>query len=140
MTDRVRAACKALDAKGTFSCKDVVYHIDPADSRGELNVRRAFQDICDRGELVRIGRAKYRHIEGRAPTADVRQRIYRAMHVKGVFCAADIVKLTEADQSYVSAVIRRLARTGDLELTGRTGKTNRFRVRHADKFYLEHVK
>lgn len=140
MTDRIRAAAKHL---GTFSRRDLYHYIDdqdPVDAPGERSFRRAWQGLRRRRELVRIEREKYGLDSDRAPAADVRRRIYRAMHVKGVFCAADIVKLTEADQSYVSAVIRRLARTGDLELTGRTGKTNRFRVRHADKFYLEHVK
>jgi len=140
MTDRVRAACKALDADGPFSRKDVVYHIDPADDRGELSVRRAFQGIYDRGELVRIGRGKYRNVKDMAPVSDVRQRIYRAMHIKGAFCAADIVKLADADQSYISAVIRKLVKIGRLELTGKAGGTKVFRVRHKDRFYLEYVK
>jgi len=140
MTDRVRAVCRALDAKGPFSRRDVVWHVDPNDGREELSARRAFQGIYGRGELIRLGRGKYRHIDGRAPTADVRRRIYRAMHVKGAFCAADIVKLVDADQSYVSARIRSLVKSGWLEFTGKTGKTNRFRVRHKDRFYLEHVK
>lgn len=61
------------------------------------------------------------------------------MHVKGAFCAADIRRLTDADQSYISAVIRRLVEAGDLELTGKKGKFKFFRVKQANDFYLKFV-
>jgi len=140
MTDRVRAACKALDANGPFSRRDVVWHVDPNDGREELSARRAFQGIYGRGELIRLGRGKYRHIDGRAPTADVKCKIYRAMHIKGAFCAADIKKLTDADKSYISAVIRKLAKVGDLELIGKSGKDKIYQVKWTNRFYLEYVK
>ena len=140
MADRVRAAAKSLDCPEGFSRKDVMYEVDPHAGQEERSLENAFHDLRKRGEIRRIGYAKYRVATDLAPRAGVRQKIYRAMHIKGAFCAKDIRVLTDADPSYILMVIRKLRQSGHLERTGGSTRGNIFRVKQRDKFYLEFVK
>lgn len=141
ITQKVRDAAKEMTDKGShFSVRDLVWHMDTSSAREDRSVRRAFVDLRKRGEIKRIGYAKYRFVKDLTPKANVRQRIYRAMHVKGAFCARDIKILTDADKSYIMAIIRKLKNAGHLEYTGRSKAGNHYRVRQADEFYLNFVK
>lgn len=143
MTDRVRAACRKLSSSynsGYFSRRDVYYEVDPEPGQEYRSFERTWQDLIDRGEIAKQFDRFYIYNPEAAPTFDVRKKIFRAMHIKGAFCAADIKKLTDADQSYISAVIRKMVKAGDLELTGKKGKFKFFRVKNSKEFYLEKVK
>lgn len=139
MTDRIREAAGALNGRKWFSRHEVFNQAEVM-----LSERSGFFDCWNelrkRGELVKLGPEKYRYDPEKAARADVRIRIFRAMHVKGAFCAADIAKLSEADDSYVRAVIRVMVKDGWLEFTGKKGRVKFFRVRNSEKFYLEYVK
>jgi hypothetical protein len=141
MVDRVRAACKTFKKPGWFTRMEVFFEVDPELGQECRSFERTWQDLIGRGELVKVHADKkiYRYNKSTAPVSKVREKTLRAMHIKGAFCAADIKKLTDGDQSYISAVIRKLAKAGDLELTGKVGKTKMYRVKNSSKFYLEKV-
>jgi len=140
MTDRIRRAARTLSDRKWFSKKEL---FDAVETRSRLEDRsflRSWRDIYLRGEIVRLGEAKYRYVPENSPRSDVRNRIYRAMHVKGVFCGKDIQKLTEADHSYIMATIRKLVKAGHLEFTGKNNQHKIFRVRNSHTFYLKFVR
>lgn len=140
MAARVRAAASKI--KGAFFREDIVIHLDLW-AREMKTFDTCWLDMQRRGELIKHGNIKfeyYTYNPAVAPKADVKNRIMRAMHVKGAFSAADIVKLTEADRSYIYATIRRMVKAGELEFTGFHEQVKRFRVRNSEKFYLERVK
>jgi len=137
MVYRIRRA--AANAIAPFCRADIF-------DRAEILVKdrpgfnRSWNDLRKTGELKKLGYQKYRYDPRLLPTADVKKRIYRAMHVKGAFSASDISKLTEAHISYAQSTIRKLTKAGDLEFTGSRAHFKYFRVRNSEKFYLERVK
>jgi phage FluMu protein gp41 len=142
MTDRVRGACRKLSRCGWFTRQDALDAVAPCgdEVRG---FGQAWQDLVDRKELTRAmgidnGR-HYRYNILAAPKCNIAAKIYRAMHVRGAFSAADIRRLTDADISYIGQTIRKLAAEGWLELTGKRGRVKIYRVRDDMKFYLEFV-
>lgn len=139
MTDRIREAAKELNDRKWFSRRDVFNHAEILVSE-EASFKACWLELRKRGELVRLGREKYYYNPEKAARPDVKNRIHRAIHIKGAFCSADVAKLSEADISYVAEIIRGLAKAGWLELTGKQGHVKFFRVRNSEKFYLEHVK
>jgi len=142
MTDRVRAAAKALSRPEGFSRKRLFHYMDGTDpftSAEERSFYKTWEELRKRGEIVRIEYAKYRFVDGLAPKANMRLRIFRAMYVRRAFTTAQIKKLTDADSSYIQALIRKLVKARHLEYTGRNGREKVFRVRHADKFYVDIV-
>lgn len=139
-TDRIREAAQKLSARGCFSKRDIYFDIDDSDPVCFSSFHRCWYDLRKRGEIERLGREKYQYINSFRPRADVRLRIFRAMHVKGAFCSMDIQRLSGADISYILATIRRLVKRGYLELTGKSDKGNIFRVRHNSKFYQKLVR
>lgn len=141
IADRMRAVCKLSEP---FSRRDLYYRMDdasPLNSKELKSFKRTWDDLRKRGEIVRaeFPLGKYIYNPSAAPVSGVRNRIYRAMHVQGAFCAADIKKLTDADQSYISLLIRKLEKDGMLEMTGKSEKKQIFRVRNSNKFYLEMI-
>lgn len=71
-----------------------------------------------------------------------RDRIRRAMHIKGSFSVADVARLTDGDPAYINEIIRDLVSQGDLEVMGRLkgiGAPKVYRVRHRDGFYKKYV-
>ena len=137
MAARVRAAVRLMP--GPFSRDEIINSMDLW-SRELQTFNTSWLDMRRRGELLQTNDDQYRYNSTAAPQADVKNRMMRAMHVKGVFSAADIKKLTEADLSYVHAVIRRMVKAGELEFTGYYDRVKRFRVKNSEKFYLERVK
>lgn len=134
---RVRAAARKL---GTFSPTDIVYELDVELPR-EKSVRNTVRSLYERGEIERISKGVYRYVDGKAPVPHVRKRIFRAMYVRRKFCAKDIKILTDADKSYIQALIRRLVKRGILERIGESAEGKVVvRILHADQFYLEFVK
>ena len=140
--NEIREASKAL---GTFSIREL--------ARSEV-IRsfirpRKVQDIVYQlrqdGEIERVSEGVYRYIGGRAGRIqEVSQRISRAIHIKGSFSAADIIRLTGADKSYAYRIIRRLVKSQDLERIGsRENLIGReealFRVRYSDDFYKKYI-
>ena len=139
MTDRIRAAAMALNDRKWFTRNEVFNQAEIL--LADLgSFKRCWNELRKRGELVKLGREKYRHDPDKTARADVKIRILRAMHVKGAFCAADIAKLSEADTSYVQTMTRSMIADGWLEFTGRKGHVKFFRVRNSEKFYLGLVK
>jgi len=142
MAGRVRSAAKKLDCPEGFSRSDVYHYIDnikPLSSAEEKTFSRTWEDFRKRGEIKRFGHAKYRYVKGLAPKPDVRRKIFRAMYVRRAFTTAQIRMLTDADSSYIQALTRKLVKAEHLEDTGRKGREKVFRVRHADKFYVDIV-
>lgn len=139
ITDRIRGAAREFNEQGCFSKQDIYYHLDDCEPVS-LSFHRSWYDFLRRGEIVRIGREKYRYINKLKPEASVRRRIVRAMYIKGAFCSIDIHRLTGADTSYILSIMRKLAKRGWLELTGKSDKGKVFRVKHNDKFYHEFVR
>jgi len=137
MAARVRAVVGQI--RGSFSREEIIDSLDLW-SREMNTFKTAMLDMVQRGELTKTGDDNYVYNPAAAPKTDVKNRICRAMHVKGAFCAADIKKLTEADLSYVHAVIRRMVKTGELEFTGYYDRVKRFRVRNGDKFYQKFIR
>lgn len=143
ITSLAREAAKALDNPEGFSRRELydqiekTQHLNDAEERG---LYRTIHELHKRGEFKRIEHGRYRYVKGLAPVADIRQKILRAIYVKGAFCTNDIKILTDADRSYILVTIRRLIKAGHLDLTGRSIRGNIFRVKHPEKFYLEFVK
>lgn len=137
MVYRIRRA--AANAIAPFCRADIF-------DRAEILVKdrpgfnRSWNDLRKTGELKKLGYQKYRYDPRLLPTADVKKRIYRAMHVKGAFSASDISKLTEAHISYAQSTIRKLTKAGWLELTGKKGRVKFYRVRNANTFYTNFVR
>jgi len=140
ITGRIREAANKLSEQGYFSKRDIYYHVDDCHPVSFCSFHRCWYDLRKRGEIVRLGKEKYQYVKSLKPNADVRQRIVRAMHIKGAFCSTDIHLLTDADISYILATMRGLVRRGYLELTGKSDKGNIFRVKHNSDFYQELVR
>ena len=137
MAGRIREIVSQIN--GPISRDEIVRRLDLWGlEKQKLNT--CFLDMRMRGELVQIDDDKYHYNSLAAPKTDVRNRIYRAMHIKGAFCAADLVKLTEAEISYVRMIIRKLVKAGDLEFTGSRTRVKYYRVRNSDKFYQKFIK
>lgn len=142
MANRVRSAAKTLEV---FSKNDLFCHIDqatPLSLKEEKSFRNTWDDLKKRKEIIKgMGLdGTYYYNQGKKPQYDVLEKIYRAMHVKRAFCAMDIGMLTDADQSYISAVIRKLSSKGWLMLIGKNEKHKIFRIVNLDLFYMEFVK
>ena len=140
MAARVRAAAQRIDSP--FYREEIVNVLDLW-VREMKTFRTCWQDMRRRGELVPVGSVtdeRYRYNPYAAPKTDVKNRMRRAMHVKGAFCAAEIKKLAEADLSYVHATIRRMVADGELEFTGYHDRVRRYRVRNSDKFYQKFIR
>jgi len=141
MTARIRAAARRLNGRDScFSRHDVFNHAEVLVSE-RATFSPCWLDMRTRGELVKLDYQKYRYDASRAPAGGgVKKKIFRAMHVKGAFCAPDIAKLADAEISYVHGVIRRLISGGELEFTGCRGHFKFYRVRNADKFYQKFIR
>jgi len=140
MTARIRAAAGRLNKSGSFSRHDVFNQAEVLVSE-MATFNPCWLDLRKRGELMKLDYQKYRYDERYAPNCGgIKKKIYRAMHVKGAFCAPDISKLADAEISYVHGVIRRLVKGGELEFTGCRGHFRFFRVRNADKFYQKFIR
>ena len=141
MTDRIRAAALKLNGRDRCFSRDDVFNHASILMEELPTFNPCWLDLRKRGELEKLGYEKYRYDLTQAPSGGgVKRKIYRAMHVKGAFCAPDIAKLADAEVSYVHGVIRGLVKAGDLEFTGSRAHFKYFRVRNSEKFYLERVK
>jgi len=140
MTDRMRGAGKMLNNPKGFTRREMFGAVNTRTRAEDMAFKEAWLEMQRRGEILRAGTEKYRYDPSKAPKPQVRIKIYRAMHVKGAFCAPDIAKLADAEISYVHGVIRRLVKGGELEFTGKLGNFKYFRVRNSDKFYQKFIK
>lgn len=110
-------------------------------------VNQVLVAMANRGEAVRIRPGVYRYTGVRLKvksTQQVRPRVFRAMHIKGVFSAREISGLAECQKGFVLKIARELIGAGVLEhICMRKDATNHdekvFRVRHADSFYRDYV-
>lgn len=147
MTDRIRAAARALkfhpdkpETINWFSRNDVFNRAEILVSE-QSSFNACWLELRKRGELERMCYQKYRYNEDRAARGGgVKLKIYRAMYIKGAFCAPDIKKLTKAEISYVHGVIRRLVKDGELEFTGCREHFKFYRIKNSERFYLEKVR
>lgn len=139
MAERIREAAKELNSFGPFSRDDLINRLDLWSwEMGAFNT--VLFDMRGRGELVRLDHEAYLYNEKNTPCPNVQSRILRAMYIKGAFCTVEIRKLTDADNSYISATIRKLVKAAYLEPVGKSAKGNIFRVKHKDVFYQELVR
>ena len=123
-----------------FSRRELFQAVNTRNRAEDMAFKEAWLELLRRGELVKLGLEKYRYDPEKAARAHVRIRVFRAMHVKGAFCAADIAKLSEADISYVQALIRKMVAAEWLEFTGKQRQVKFYRVRNSERFYLEKVR
>lgn len=110
-------------------------------------VRDVLKDMALRGEVKRMESGRYRYL-GFQPAwgarRSIKPRMYRAMHVKRAFTAADIAMLADAGMNFTSKVIRQLLDEDDIERVGKKRNRNNqpiwiYRVRHLDRFYQKYV-
>lgn len=142
ITERVRKAARKLKA---FSVSDLA-HVDYDIFISKNQVEKIIFKMRESGEVERLSLGCYRYNFGkRIRSHEVRDRIYRAMHVKGSFSAREIAVLSDADISYIMELIRKLLKDEVLEKAG-TGRSpkgreeRRLRVKHRDGFYRKFVK
>jgi len=143
LTARIREAARKLKE---FSSATIMNALNIKTYKEAEHIRLTIKEMRKSGEIENVKEAFYRYVHetrhGR--TYEVLNRIYRAIHVKGLFSAADIILLTEADKRYVYRTIYALLEAGDIETAGiRKNIVNRkealFRVRHKDDFYLKFI-
>ncbi len=144
VTNQLRAVLKELDCPKGFARRDAYWAMDAKRQLEDRSFYRTWGELRKRGEIKRIGRAQYRYVENKKPISNIRNRVHRAIHVKGTFTARDIRMLAEAELSYVYAIIRRLEKAEYIECTGKARKDGLqpekfYRVRHQDRFYQEVV-
>ena len=145
MAQRIREAAKRL---GTFSVRELADEVGVQSYREVAKVRDTLRDFRRRGEVIHVARGcwKYCGKEHTGKGKGVRERVYRAMYTRRTFAARDLVVLTDADESYIRALIRRLLKTGhvrktgDRPLNGTRRKEAVFGLVDPDQFYLEFVK
>lgn len=141
-TQQVREAARSL---GTFTAADISEALKIQTYKGMKKLRSVIHDLRKTGEIVSLSRGCYWYIEGISGgrTNRVAGRVYRAMHIKGTFTAAEISFLSDAEGSYVRSLIRRLVKDSEIERMGTRRAEGRavavFRVKDKDRFYKERV-
>ena len=143
LTGRVREAARKM---GEFNNSAMINALDLKTYKEARRVRKVIKALRKAGEIKNVREGLYQYIPGMryGRPSEIAKRIYRAMHVKGLFSATEVILLSEADNRYTYRVIRRLMECGDLEEAGtRRNVLNRkevlFRVRHKDDFYLKYI-
>jgi hypothetical protein len=143
----VREAARRL---GTFTTDDL-YRADCDNYFRKPQITSALRDFCKSGEVRKVQgpgsgveKAVYEYVAERTWGFGVREKVYRAMHVKGLFTVRDIHVLSDAEHSYVCALVRRLIESADIEPAGRAPGPRRpeaaYRVRNRDDFFLKFVR
>lgn len=152
MAQRIREAAKRL---GTFGVRELADEVGLPDGQAGVQtyrevrkVRNALRDFRRRGEIIHVARGVWRYCgrdhEGRGK--GVREKVYRAMYNKRTFSARDLVLLTDADESYIRVLVRKLVaagvirRTGGRPINGTRRKEAVFALVDPDQFYLKYVK
>ncbi len=114
----------------------------------DVPVRNVLTDMLSRGEIERVDQGVYRMVAlkspGRAAPSVIRPRVYRAMHVKGVFSAREISKLTDARIDTVRKIAGALLKGQEIEevcirRNSRFSRERIYRIRHLDRFYLKYI-
>jgi hypothetical protein len=140
----VREAARRL---GTFTADDL-YLADCDAWFRKPQITSALRDFCRSGEVRRISKpgekARYEYVTERTWGFGVREKVYRAMHVKGMFTIRDITVLSDGEHSYVCALVRKLMKAGEIEAAGKAPGPRRpeaaYRVKNRDQFFLKWVK
>ena len=110
-------------------------------------VRDVFRDMLRRGEIERLGPQRYRYLGSGMVgerTGQIRPRVLRAMHTKGIFCVREISVLADVKKNTIRKIVRRLIEAGDLDQLGKQ-RTPRgdvehlYGVRNYDGFFLKYV-
>jgi len=144
LAQSVRAHLQGLSRGKNFSPAEVAGALGLPNA---IKVRDVFHDFMKRSEIKRVGPGRYRYSGvklHRERPREIKARLYRAMHIRGIFSARQIAMLADADKHYAQKLIRQLVRAGDVEVAGKE-KTHRgtiertYRVRRRDAFYLEYV-
>jgi len=145
MAQRIREAAKRL---GTFGPRELADEMGVQAYSEVAKVRDTLRDFRRRGEIIHLARGCWRY-SGREHAGrgkGVRERIYRAMYTKKIFSVRDLTLLTDADESYIRVLIRRLEeagrvrRVGRRPLNGTRRKETVFGLPDPDGFYLEFVR
>lgn len=145
---QTRKAIREIGGDGLpFTADEVMGRMDDVRTYEKAKrVRSAIGWLKRTGEVASVRRGVYWYIgdgtEGR--TCDVRDRILRAMYVKRLFTARDIIILSDAEKSYVNAMIRELVAAGEIVAAGKVpGKLQRvraYRARNPREFFLKYVR
>ncbi len=111
-------------------------------------VHPALSDMLERGEIQRVGAARYRYVGvalGVRSTQEVRPRIYKAIQFRGAFSAREIAISAESSKSFVFKIIKGLLTDGHLEVVGKqrnpyTDQMEKvYRLRHPDNFHRRYI-
>lgn len=147
MAQRIREAAKKL---GIFSARELAGEVGVQSGREVAKVRDALRDFRRRGEIIHLARGcwKYCGTEHTGRGIGVQERVYRAMYTRRTFAARDLVVLTDASETYIRMLIRRLAKAGRIRkigdrprpLSGTRRKEAAFGLTDPDGFYLEFMK
>ena len=146
IAETVRRAAKRL---GKFTAKDL-YDADCDLYFRKGKITSALRDFCKAGEIRRIESAKkaeapvYEYLQEKTAGSGVREKVYRAMHVKGRFTVRDVAVLSDADRSYVYLLVRKLLDTGAIRPDGKAEGPRKnelaYLVKNRDEFFLKYVK
>jgi hypothetical protein len=146
IAETVRRAAKRL---GKFTAKDL-YDADCDLHFPKSKITIALRDFCSSGEIRRIesgekGKATvYEYIREKTLGFGVREKVCRAMHVKGRFTVRDVAVLSDADRSYVYLLVRKLQDAGAIRADGKTEGPRKneqaFLVKNRDEFFLKWVR
>ncbi|RLC25052.1 MAG: hypothetical protein DRH56_06055 [Deltaproteobacteria bacterium] len=145
LANRLREAARRL---GTFGPRELADEMGVRSYSEAARVRDALRDFRRRGEVIHLARGIWTYCgkEHAGRGKGVRERIYRAMYTKKIFSVRDLTLLTDADESYIRVLIRRLEeagrvrRVGRRPLNGTRRKETVFGLPDPDGFYLEVVK
>ncbi len=148
----VRDLCKRLGTFQKADLKDETWDAYMPWSR----VGSVLKDFLASGEVRVVQKGKagkrpgidksstvYEYVGPKLRGFGVREKVFRAMHVKGLFSVRDVTVLSDAEHSYVCALVRKLIESGDIEAAGRAPGPRRpeaaYRVRNRDEFFLRYV-
>jgi len=144
-TGMARMIREAAARLGTFSVRELADAIGVQAYGDVRKVRTALQDFRRRGEILHPARGCWEYRGRSAARGKVRAKIYRAMHTSRIFSVKSITLLTDADCSYIRAVIRELIASGEIRVSGARhlssgGKRPFYCIANPDDFYLSRVK
>lgn len=143
LTGRVREEARKM---GEFNNSVMINALDIKTYKEARRVRKVIKALRKSGEIKNVREGLYQYVPGtrHGRPSEIAERIYRAMHVKGLFSATEVILLSEADNRYTYRVIRRLVGSGDLEEAGSRKniigrKEALYRIKHKDDFYLKYI-
>jgi hypothetical protein len=141
-----------------FSPRMVCDALELAKAASYDKVVTALRDFARRGEVIPAGRLEKQNRRQPAALycynpawqsrrgAVITPKVHKAIYIAGTFSASDIARLSEADQSFVQEIVRKLRRKGLVSRVGRrvcgngTGAENLYNIPNRDRYRVEVLK